>query len=97
MIMLFAILTVIDLGGALIIFAGALGERMRLYPTWHKLGLMMASLGLAAQGVRNIQFMVTGISPTDADLPLWALKDLGIGTIAFFYLYLAVTNGKRNG
>lgn len=97
MIMLFAILTVIDLGGALIIFAGALNERMRLYPTWHKVGLIMASLGLAAQGIRNIQFMVTGISPTDADLPLWAMKDVGIGIIAFVYLYKAVTNVKRNG
>ena len=88
--LMFILLTVADLAAALILFAGALSERMRLYPTWHKVGLMSAALGLAAQGMRNIQFLVTGVSPSDADLPFWALKDIGIVIIAFTYFYLGV-------
>lgn len=88
--LMFTLLTVADLAAALILFAGALSERMRLYPVWHKIGLIAAALGLAAQGIRNVQFLVTGISPNDADMPLWALKDIGISIIAFTYLYLGI-------
>lgn len=84
----FAVLTVTNLTAAVIIFAGALSERMRLYPSWHKVGLMIAGLGLVAQALRNIQFLATGISPSDADMPLWALKDAGISLVAFGYAYL---------
>lgn len=86
----FILMTVIDLTAAAIVFVGALNERMRLYPAWHKVGLILASCGLLAQGMRNIQFIATGVSPSDADLPLWALKDLGIALIAFFYVWLAI-------
>lgn len=85
---MFILVTVIDFTAALIIFAGALSERMRLYPTWHKVGLITAAFGLLAQGVRNVQFLVTGISPSDADAPFWVLKDVGISLIAFFYAYI---------
>lgn len=84
----FILVTVIDFAAALIIFAGALSERMRLYPTWHKVGLITAAFGLLAQGVRNVQFLVTGTSPSDADAPFWVLKDVGIALIAFFYAYI---------
>jgi hypothetical protein len=82
----FMALTVTNTVAALIIFFGALSDRMRLYPKWHKAGLILAAAGLAAQAVRNVQFLATGVSPSDADLPLWVLKDLGICIIAFFYL-----------
>jgi hypothetical protein len=87
----FSILTVTNILAAFIIFAGALREKMRLYPTWHKLGLIVAALGLSAQAFRNIQFLYTGVSPADNDMPLWALKDAGISLVAFGYLYLAAT------
>ena len=86
----FLILTLFEIPAAIIIFVGALNERMRLYPVWHKLGMMLASLGLMAQGIRKTQFLLTGHSPTDADLPLWALKDVGIALVAWFYFYQAV-------
>lgn len=86
----FTVLTVIDLTAAIIIFLGALKERMRLYPSWHKVGLILASVGLVAQAFRNIEFLVTGSSPSDLDMPLWALKDLGISLIAFGYVYLCM-------
>jgi hypothetical protein len=87
----FVFMTVLDLSAAAIVFAGALSEKMRLYPTWHKIGLIVASIGLVSQGLRNIQFIATGVSPTDSDLPLWALKDTGIAIIAYFYLAIAVS------
>ena len=91
----FAILTVTNLAAAFIIYAGAMSDRMRLYPTWHKVGLIFAATGLVFQAVRNIQFLVTGVSPSDSDLPFWALKDIGISLIAFFYVYhYAVTLKK---
>jgi hypothetical protein len=90
----FAALTVIDLAAAGIIFAGALNERMRLYPTWHKVGLILASFGLVSQGLRNIHFLVTGLSPADDMLPFWVLKDLGIAVIAFYYLSRCVKGTK---
>jgi hypothetical protein len=86
----FTTITVMDLAAALIIFAGALSDRMRLYPAWHKVGLIVAMLGLLVQAFRNIQFLSTGVSPSDADMPLWVLKDAGIATIAFTYLIYGV-------
>lgn len=87
---LFFLATVIDLTAALIIFVGALSERMRLYPAWHKVGLIVAVVGLVCQAFRNIEFLTTGVSPHDSDLPLWILKDFGIAIIAYFYLYLGI-------
>jgi hypothetical protein len=87
---LFILITFIDITAAAIIFAGALSERMRLYPVWHKVGLMVAVLGLVAQAFRNLQFVFTGHSPSDADKPLWIMKDLGIAIIAYNYLYLGI-------
>jgi hypothetical protein len=93
---MFFLLTVSTIVAALIVFFGALNERMRLYPAWHKVGLIMASFGLVAQALRNIHFLMTGVSPTDADLPLWALKDLGIAIIAYYYLAICVSAHLKN-
>jgi hypothetical protein len=90
MTVLFFLSTVVDLTAAAIIFVGALSERMRLYPAWHKVGLIVAVVGLVCQAFRNIEFLTTGVSPHDSDLPLWILKDLGIAIIAYFYLYLGI-------
>jgi hypothetical protein len=87
---LFYLVTFIDLTAAVIIFCGALSERMRLYPAWHKVGLIVAVVGLVCQAFRNVQFIYTGVSPSDADAPLWILKDLGIAIIAYCYLYLGI-------
>ena len=88
----FIIITIIDLSAAAIIFIGALSERMRLYPVWHKIGLITAVVGLVCQSIRNLQFIFTGHSPSDADMPLWVLKDAGIAIIAYYYAYMAITS-----
>lgn len=90
----FVALTLINLAAAAIIFGGALSERMRLYPTWHKVGLILAAFGLVAQALRNVHFLYTGVSPSDLDFPFWALKDLGIATIGFYYLHHALRGAK---
>ena len=87
---LFYLVTFIDLTTAVIIFCGALSERMRLYTAWHQVGLIVAVVGLVCQAFRNVQFIYTGVSPSDADAPLWILKDLGIAIIAYCYLYLGI-------
>lgn len=46
---LFFIAIVINLTAAIIIFVGALSERMRLYPDWYKIGLIVAVIGLVCQ------------------------------------------------
>lgn len=86
----FWFVTLMDLTAAVIIFVGALSERLRLYPIWHKIGLMVAVLGLVAQAFRNVRYIFTGESPSDADMPLWVMKDAGIAIIAYYYLWKAV-------
>ena len=90
----FIALTIINISAAVILFGGALSERMRLYPTWHKIGLVLAAFGLVAQALRNVHFLLTGESPSDLDFPFWALKDLGIAAIAFFYLSRAIKGAQ---
>lgn len=86
----FSFITFIDLSAAVIIFAGALSERMRLYPMWHKVGLIVAVVGLVSQAFRNLQFIFTGYAAPDTDTPLWAMKDIGLAIIAYTYLYIAI-------
>lgn len=86
----FSFITFIDLSAAVIIFLGALSERMRLYPVWHKVGLITAVIGLVAQAFRNLQFIFTGYAAPDNVAPLWAMKDVGLAIIAYTYLYIAI-------
>lgn len=43
-----------------------------------RFGAMVACFGLLGQAVRNTQYFLTGVSPADADLPFWMLKDVGL-------------------
>lgn len=43
-----------------------------------RLGAVVAVFGLLGQSMRNIQYFLTGVSPSDIDLPFWMLKDLGL-------------------
>ena len=47
----------------------------------HLLGqtaIVLMGLGLLGQAVRSYIALTTGHAPTDAELPLWYMKDLGI-------------------
>ena len=87
---LFIALTIVDSVTALILFAGFMSDRMRLFPVWHKLGLLLAVAGLLSQVFRNLIYLTTGVSPSDSDTPMWALKDLGIDCIGIYYFSIAM-------
>lgn len=86
----FLIITFLDLTAATIIFLGALSERMRLYPVWHKVGLLTAVVGLVFQAFHNIQFIALGHLHNETDMPVWVMKDVGLAIIAYTYLYIAI-------
>lgn len=86
----FVFITIVDLTAAIIIFLGALSDRMRLYPIWHKIGLIISVVGLVYQALHNIQFIATGHLHNEMNMPLWAMKDVGLAIIAYTYLYIAV-------
>jgi hypothetical protein len=77
----FAMVTAIDFVGAAYITYG-LFTNYTHHSSFQKFAFVVALLGLLAQGFRNLSFLFTGVSPSDADLPLWVLKDIGI-TLAF--------------
>jgi hypothetical protein len=89
---LFIAITIIDLLAAGIIFGGALSDLTLRRKTWFKTALVIGAIGLTVQGVRNLQFLITGVSPLDSDVPLWMLKDLGLALIAFSYFYLIASS-----
>lgn len=91
----FVAVTVVDLAGVIVIAAGLMREEWRTYPSWHKIGLIIAALGLFFQAGRNFEFLLTGVSPSDADLPLWALKDLGISAVAVGYAWLGIAAWRQ--
>lgn len=84
----FIAVTVVDLVAACWMVAALFTPRLQTMPKWHRVGLLVGSIGLLAQALRNIQFLTTGVSATDSDLPLWVLKDLGYGLIAFHSIWL---------
>jgi hypothetical protein len=86
----FIALTVFDSIGAIIIFCGLCSDRLRAFPAWHKIGMMLIIIGLMSQLFRNITFFITGVSPADNELPLWTLKDYGIDIIAMQYAIMAL-------
>jgi hypothetical protein len=70
-------------------------DRMQRLPRWHLMGLSVGSLGLIFQALRNIEFLTTGVSPADSDLPIWFLKDMGYALIAFHSMWLILTGKLR--
>lgn len=92
----FFALTIVDLTAAAIISAAALSPRMQLYPSWHKLGMLVACIGLIAQAYRNMVFLTTGQMQNDMNVPLWAFKDCGISLVAFGYAALGFRHYRAN-
>jgi hypothetical protein len=89
----FIIVTIANIIAAAWILGAIFTDRIQSLPHWHILGLLAGAAGLLWQAFRNILFLVTGDSPTDSDLPLWFLKDLGYIIIAFSSIWL-VFGGK---
>jgi hypothetical protein len=86
----FIALTFFNTIAVVIIFCGLCSERLRTFPHWHKAAMLFIIVGLLSQVFRNITYLMTGISPADSTLPLWAFKDIGIDIIAFYYFVILV-------
>jgi hypothetical protein len=84
----FIFATAVDFLAAFWILGALFTDRVQKLPRWHLMGLSVGALGLLFQGMRNIQFLTTGVSPSDADLPVWFLKDMGYAIIAFHSIWL---------
>lgn len=91
----FIFATVVDLVAAFWILGALFTDRLQRLPKWHLMGLSVGALGLLFQGMRNIQFLMTGISPSDSELPIWFLKDMGYALIAFHSILLVLQGRLR--
>jgi hypothetical protein len=60
-------------------------------------GIGLFSVGLMGQLLRNVIFLYTGVSPTDADWPLYALKDLGGSMVAAWVAYMLILHPQYLG
>jgi hypothetical protein len=91
----FIFATAVDFVTAFWILGALFTDRLQRLPRWHLMGLSVGALGLLFQGFRNIQFLLTGVSPSDADLPIWFLKDMGYALIAFHSIWLILQGRLR--
>jgi hypothetical protein len=89
----FIFATAVDFLTAFWILGALFTDRLQKLPRWHLIGLSVGALGLVFQGLRNLQFLMTGVSPSDSDLPIWFLKDMGYALIAFHSIWL-ILQGK---
>lgn len=87
----FIFVTVLNLTTAAWILLALFTVKFQAMPKWHRIGLVVGSMGLLAQALRNMQFLLTGVSASDSDLPMWFLKDLGYAVVAYHSMYLVFT------
>lgn len=83
----FMAITAIDVLGAFIISLSVFNPKLNHFSNCFKAGLVFLMLGLIGQAFRNVEFLLTGISLTDASLPVWAFKDIGVTLVAVSWLW----------
>ena len=75
-----------NLPAALFIGFG-LAEGHAVHRHWlFKVSLLIMMAGVVGQFARSYIALATGVSPTDAEIPFWFLKDLGIIFLGIYYL-----------
>jgi hypothetical protein len=87
--LLYASVLIADIIGVAIIVMGLFREHQRLYPSWHKIGLIVMAIGMLAQGVECVNFFLTGFTGTVFGLPMWAFKDYSVAIICGGYVWMA--------
>ena len=92
--LLFFIVSIFDIVGAIIIAMSMFHPALDHFSRGFKAGLVLAMLGLIGQAFRNYIYITTGVSPTDAEVPLWAFKDLGISVFAMSWLWFKMKEHK---
>jgi hypothetical protein len=70
--------------------------KFKIAPAWHRFGLAFLAVGMIGQSVRSWVSIMTGVSPTDAEMPWWVFKDLGIFVLAVSWLVLGVLAARRS-
>jgi len=82
--------------GALIILGMMVWDRkFKVAPSWHRFGLAFLAVGMIGQSVRSWWAIITGVSPTDSEMPWWVFKDLGIFVLAASWMVLATMAARR--
>ena len=69
--------TVGPIGFVLMMALAMRGEFMKKH-LFGQASIVIMGLGLLGQAVRSYIALTTGHAPTDAEMPLWYMKDLGI-------------------
>jgi hypothetical protein len=92
--LLFIVVSGFDIVGAVILGMAVFHPNLEHFTKGFKLGLVLAMLGLLGQAFRNYVYLSTGMSPTDAEVPLWAFKDLGISVFAMSWLWFKIKKVK---
>jgi len=83
--LLFSSVLIADLIGLAVIVVGLLHERSHLFPSYHKVGLIVAAVGLLAQSAQCLQYLVAGITVSVLSFPSWAFISYGIAAIGGGY------------
>jgi len=87
--LLYASVLIADIIGVAVIVLGLFREHQRFYPSWHKIGLIVMAIGMLAQGVECVHFLMTGSTSTVFGLPTWAFKDYSVAIICGGYMWMA--------
>ena len=90
----FILMLIIDIVGVIAI-AAYMFIKADDHSVMLKAGMVITIAGLVGQIGRNIYYLSTGVSPSDADLPLWALKDIGITWLALVFGYEKFIRGSK--
>ena len=82
---------------AIIIIAALLIDRqIEVVSKWQRVGLTITACGLIGQTYRSCYAIFMNYQPTDAEMPFWVFKDVGIVTLALYYAYLICKKSKWN-
>ena len=81
------------------IFAGILAysifnNRIPFDSKWIKWTMVTACMGLLGQAFRSMYGIVTGMAPTDAEMPFWIFKDYSEGMFILFFIWVTL-QGKK--
>jgi hypothetical protein len=85
----FILATVIDLFTGFTLLYIMDGKHKLYYGGYHRFAKWVLAFGLLAQSGRNLQFLLTSYSPSDAELPLWFLKDFGVFLVVVYWWFKA--------
>lgn len=84
---IFAIMSVLNIAGALLIVLALFSDELENMNKMCKLALMLAAFSLVWQSIKNTSLLIAGI-PISGEIPFWYLKDLSWVIIGLYFGYL---------